>query len=342
MHNILLSAGLLGSLLCATVASAAPAVTMEEAMVKSPDPGIEIYVRNKRPAGMTTFKPEMTVLFVHGATYPAETAFDLPLGGQSWMTFIASHGYDVWMLDLRGYGRSTRPAEMAAPPEANPPLVRGDTAVKDIGTAVDYILARRHLQKLNLIGWSWGTTLMATYTTRNIAKVQRLVLYAPSWLRQSPAPVPPGPLGAYRYVTKESAKERWLNGVAADKQADLIPPGWFDAWANATWASDPVGVKQNPPVLRATNGVQQDGREFHGAGKPYYDPAKITVPTLLVVAEWDHDTPPYMAQTLFPLLANSPGKRLIELPEGTHHVVMEKNRMLLFQAVQGFLDEGRK
>jgi hypothetical protein len=35
-----------------------------------------------------------------------------------------------------------------------------------------------------------------------------------------------------------------------------------------------------PPTLRAPNGVQQDGDEFFSAGKPYYDPARITVPTL--------------------------------------------------------------
>ena len=69
----------------------------------------------------------------------------------------------------------------------------------------------------------------------------------------------------------------------------------------------------NPPVLRAPNGVVQDSADFFGAGKPYYDPAKITVPTLLVHAEWDRDTPPYMAQTLFPLLVNSPDKRYVAL-----------------------------
>ena len=90
----------------------------------------------------------------------------------------------------------------------------------------------------------------------------------------------------------------------------------------------------NPPVLRAPNGVVQDGLDYFGAGKPYYDPAKITAPTLLVLGEWDRDTPPYMAQTLFPLLTNSPGKRFVMLAEGTHTIVMEKNRMKLFEAVQ--------
>ena len=224
------------------------ALVTEEMMVKTADPGIEIYVRNKRPADMTSFRPEQTVLYVHGATYPSETAFDLKLDGVSWMEYIASRGYDVWLLDLRGYGKSTRPAEMADKPEANSPIVTGQTAVKDIGTAVDFILQRRNIPRLNLLGWSWGTTLMATYTTQNAAKVERLVLYAPAWIRQTPSLVQAGPgkLGAYRMVNRDQAKERWYTGVPEDKKASLIPAGWFDAWADATFATDPVGAAMTP------------------------------------------------------------------------------------------------
>jgi len=334
-------------LLAAAVAAAfatqtsaqAPRVVMEEMTVPS-EPGIEIYVRNKRPADLSAFRPERTVLFVHGATYPAHTSFDLKLDGMSWMDYIAARGYDVYLLDLRGYGRSTRPKEMDEAPEANPPIVRGTAAVKDISAVVDFILARHGIARLNLLGWSWGTTLMATYTTQNPGKVERLVLYAPAWIRTTPSlSRPPGPLGAYRAVAREQAKTRWLTGVPEDKKATLIPPGWFDAWADATFATDPVGAKMNPPVIRAPNGVQQDGDEFFAAGRPYYDPAKITTPTLLVHAEWDRDTPAYMAQTLFPLLVNAPGKRYIQLPEGTHTIMMERNRLMLFEAVQAFLDE---
>jgi pimeloyl-ACP methyl ester carboxylesterase len=324
--------------------ASAETVVMEEMMVPSSDPGIAIYVRNKHPAGMTSFRPERTVVFVHGATYPAHTAFDLQLDGMSWMDYIAARGYDVYLLDLRGYGKSTRPPEMAAAPEANPPLVRGDTAVKDISSVVDFVLKRRNLARVNLIGWSWGTTLMATYAGQHADKVERLVLYAPSWIRTTPSLVQagPGPIPAYRMVRREQALERWLTGVPEAKKAALIPPGWFDAWADATWASDPDGARMNPPVIRAPNGVVQDGVDFFGAGKPYYDPANITAPTLLIHAEWDRDTPPYMAQTLFPLLVNSPGKRYVALAEGTHTIVMERNRLKLFEAVQAFLDEASR
>jgi pimeloyl-ACP methyl ester carboxylesterase len=319
-----------------------PKVVMEEMMVPS-EPGIEIYVRNKRPADMSAFRPERTLLFVHGATYPAHTSFDLQLDGLSWMDYIAARGYDVYLLDLRGYGRSTRPQEMDQAPDANAPIVRGVTAVTDISAVVDFILKRRSIPRLNLLGWSWGTTLMATYTTQNPGKVERLVLYAPAWIRTTPSlSRPAGPLGAYRTVAREQAKTRWLTGVPEDKKATLIPAGWFETWADATFATDPVGAKMTPPTLRAPNGVQQDGDEFFSAGKPYYDPARITVPTLLVHAEWDRDTPAYMAQTLFPLLVNAPGKRYVQLPEGTHTIMMEKNRPMLFEAVQAFLDESGK
>ena len=39
---------------------------------------------------------------------------------------------------------------------------------------------------------------------------------------------------------------------------------------------------------------------------------------------------------------NAPYKRFVEIDEGTHHVIMEKNRMRLFEEVQRFLDEPLK
>jgi pimeloyl-ACP methyl ester carboxylesterase len=150
--------------------------------------------------------------------------------------------------------------------------------VPTITAVVDFILKRRSIARLDLIGWSWGTVLMATYASQNAAKVDRLVLYAPVWIRQTASLVAtgPGPLGAYRMATREQAKTRWLTGVPEDKKASLIPAGWFDAWADATWATDPDASTHTPPAIRAPNGVMADGAEYWSAGKAYYDPAKIT------------------------------------------------------------------
>jgi pimeloyl-ACP methyl ester carboxylesterase len=317
-----------------------PKMVIEEFTIPAADPEIELYVRNKHPQGLKKFPGEKILLYVHGATYPSETSFDLKLNGLSWMEFIAQHGYDVYLMDIRGYGRSTRPPEMDMPAGDNAPIVRTDTAIKDVGSAVDFIFKRRGVSKINLLGWSWGTTIMGWYTTQNNDKVNRLVLYAPSWISTTPSLLNASDkLGAYRIVSREAAKSRWLTGVAEDKKANLIPAGWFEAWADATFATDPVGAKQTPQVLRAPNGVVQDRRECWSVGKALYDPAGIRVPTFLAHAEWDADMPNYMFYEYFAKLTNAPYKRCVQIGEGTHSVMMEKNRMQLFQAVQQFLDE---
>ena len=334
-------------LACLVAAVFAPAQAKEpklestDIMIPSGDAGIQLFVRNKHLAGKPS-APDKILLFVHGATYPAETAFDLPIEGVSMMDLIAARGYDVYLVDVRGYGHSTRPTEMSQPPAANKPIVSTGVAAHDLGAAVDYILGKRKVSKINVMGWSWGTSIAGLYTSEHNDKVSRLVLYAPQWIRTEPpvtvaANAPP--LGAYRLVSKESAKARWLKGVAEDKQAGLIPPGVFEAWADATWATDPEAAKQDPPMLRAPNGVVEDSLNSWSAGKALYDPGKITVPTLLLHAEWDADLPSYLAQAYFAQLKNTPYKRLIELSEGTHTVMMEKNRMQFFHELMGFLDE---
>jgi pimeloyl-ACP methyl ester carboxylesterase len=336
-----LSSGLLSLLLSVTAhGAAAPQIIMEEIMVPAADPGIQLYVRNKRLQDLTNFTGDKILLYVHGATYPSETAFDLQLNGMSWMDYIARQGYDVYLVDVRGYGKSTRPPEMGRPPAESEPIVRTETAVKDVGAAVDFILKRRGVPKINLLGWSWGTSIMGWYTAQNNDKVNRLVLYAPQWIRNSPSLTDTGgKLGAYRTVSRDAARDRWLTGVPPEKKATLIPAGWFEAWADATFATDPVGAKQTPQVLRAPNGVTQDSRDFWGAGKALYDPGQIRVPTFLAHAEWDADLPSYMLHAYFSKLTNVPYKRYVEIGEGTHTIIMEKNRMQLFQAVQQFLDE---
>jgi alpha-beta hydrolase superfamily lysophospholipase len=119
----------------------------------------------------------------------------------------------------------------------------------------------------------------------------------------------------------------------------LMPAAWFEAWSAATLATDPVGAKQTPPVVRTPNGNVQDGREYWMAGKPLWEPSEIRAPTLIVVGEWDARTSVTGAQAVFGKLTNAPSKRLVQIGEGTHLVFLEKNRIQLFREVQLFLDE---
>jgi pimeloyl-ACP methyl ester carboxylesterase len=306
-------------------------------MIPAADSGIQLYVRNKRLEGHDSFPSERVVLFIHGATYPSETVFDIDLPGGSWADHVARKGYDVYLVDVRGYGGSTRPAVMNAPPAENPPLATTVDAVKDVAAAVDFILKRRGISKLNLVGWSWGTAIMAGYTMDNNDKVNKLVLYAPIWMLKAPPPFSGS--GAYRNASREAVRDRGLRGIPSQRVEEISPSQWFDTWWQATLATDPVGAKQNPPVIRAPNGVLKDIADYWGVGKATWDPVRIRVPTLLILAEWDQDAPLYMAQEVFSKLVNTPLKRQVVIGEGTHTVALEKNRMQLINQVQSFLDE---
>lgn len=322
---------------CASMPPAPTAIVTETFMIPAADAGIQLHVRNKRPAGQDRFAAERIVLFVHGATYPSETGFDIPLPGGSWMDHAAGRGFDVYAVDVRGYGRSTRPPSMSQPAASNPPFADTREAVRDVGAAVDFILKRRGVAKINLVGWSWGTALMGGYTAENNAKVHRLVLYAPLWTIRNAPPI--SGAGAYRTVQRDPARARGARGIPKDRVEEISPTAWFDQWWAANLATDPAGAAQSPPVLRAPNGVIKDIGDFWAKGIPTWEPAQIRVPTLLILAEWDQDTPPYMATEVFARMTNAPYRRLVLLSHGTHAIALEKNRMHLITQVQQFLEE---
>ncbi|HYJ19262.1 MAG TPA: hypothetical protein VEW72_08820, partial [Burkholderiales bacterium] len=97
----------------------------QDLRIASDTPGIELFLRNKHPKDWAATSGRV-LLYVHGATYPSETAFDLKLDGMSWMDYIAAQGWDVWLVDLRGYGGSSRPPEMEKAAKENAPLVTTD------------------------------------------------------------------------------------------------------------------------------------------------------------------------------------------------------------------------
>ena len=320
---------------CASSPGSTAELTTETFMIPALDPGIDLHVRNKHPSGQTSFAPERILLMVHGATFPSETGFDLDLPGGSWMEHAARKGFDVYFVDVRGYGRSTRPAAMSQPPANNPPFADTREAVRDVTAAVDFILKRRGASRISLVGWSWGTTTMAGYAAENPTKVEKLVLYAPVWFSTASPPYQ----GAYRTGTRDSVRPFNSAGIPKERLEEISPTEWYDKWWAANLATDAVGASRNPPVLRAPNGVMKDLGEFWAAGKPTYDPTAILAPTLLVVGEWDVITPPTMAQEIFKRLTAARNRRLVLLSEGSHFMSFEKNRMHLIREVQHFLEE---
>jgi pimeloyl-ACP methyl ester carboxylesterase len=324
---------------CTVPGRAEQRVAAESYLIPSSDVGIQLYIRNKRPVGTTDFGPARTVIYVNGTTQASETTFDLPLEGQSWMDYLAQHGYDVYLMDLRGYGGSSRPVEMSQPAADNAPVVRTETALRDLTTAIDHVLARRRLRSLDVIGWSWGATLAGAYAALHPDKVNRLVLYAPQWVRQGGTVGGPGPLGAYQTWTVQQGRDRLQAGTPTDRKDEMFPPAWFEQWAAAALATDPVGARMDPPVVRTPNGSLQDIRDYWFSGKAVWDPSLVKPPVLVTRGEWDEVTTQADTLGVFHALTHAAAKRLVVIGEGSHMVFIEKNRLQLFREVQSFLDE---
>jgi pimeloyl-ACP methyl ester carboxylesterase len=175
------------------------------------------------PAGRVVLPP---VLLVHGATF-GSALFDLPLPGYSLMRELADGGRFVYAVDVSGYGASNANRVMASPPEGQPPFSRAGDAVRDVGAAVSAIRQLQSVQAIDLIGFSWGSTLAGWYAARHVADIRRLALYAPLFAELNPLwqdrigdPADKGRLaghfGAYRLITLAEVFARWDSDVTGD------------------------------------------------------------------------------------------------------------------------------
>lgn len=313
-------------------------IVSETRLIPVGTPGVQLQLINKHTEGLRRFSPERTLVMVHGATFSSASLFDVAVSGASFMDVLAEAGYDVWAVDVRGYGGSTRPPEMSRPPEGATPLIPARTAVADLGAAVNFVCRHRSITRLGVLGMSWGATVAGAFASEAGDQVGKLVLVTPLWLSETPLRIDPGgPLGAYRVVDPKAYGAAWRAAAPEHERQALIPKGWFDAWVEATLATDPGSPAAG--MVRAPTGAVQDVRDHWTAGTPLYDPAAIACPALLVCAEWDVDVRFDMAHDLFARLTGVPYKRFVEIGQGTHMVLMERNRRQAFDAIVAFLDE---
>ncbi|MDH2344109.1 alpha/beta hydrolase [Bradyrhizobium sp. SSUT112] len=331
MKRLLLSS-LLASLSLASPpawAKEPPQLVTEDFHIASETPGVQLFLRNKHPRGLKNFSASRTVLYIHGSTQPSETVFDLAVGNGSWADYIASQGYDVWLVDVRGYGGSTPPKDQSKP------FASTRDAVEDLGAAVKYILSKRAISKVQLIGWSWGTLITGSYAAERPEHVAGLVLLAPPWLSLGASKAPEA---VWQEWTIDGSLKRLQTGVPDGRAQEIFPPAWKNIWEQALLANQPDAKTHNPPRFRSPTGVLADGAEYWSVNKAIYDPGKISAPTLIIRGEWDELTPLGQSQALFGLLRNAPVRHLIEIPRATHFVEVETGRDVLFREVQSFLD----
>ncbi len=308
------------------------------------DPGISLGILERRGAPPAPRLPP--VLLIHGATFGV-TLFDLPAPGYSLMAELAASGRTVYALDIRGYGYSLGGAVMDAPPDAHAPFARLKDAVRDVEAAVAFIRAREQAGAVDIVGFSWGTVIAACYATRLPHQVRRLALYAPLYAevnemwrarigdaadrgRIDPA------IGAYRLVTRADVIQRWNADIGAADPASRREEGLPEVIFDALAALDPQLRQQTPPAFRSPTGALADLVSVFN-GKPLYDPAKITMPVLLVRGADDTTSTESDCKRLLDAIA-SRAKSYAAIAPGSHFLCVEKNRGQLYECVGRFLN----
>ena len=321
--------------------------------IASPDPGIELFVRSKRAEGTRSSTNENVVLFVHGATFPSTPDFDLSYGDYSWADWMVRRGYVVYMFDKRNYGGSTREPAMDGPAAAAPPLSRSYLVIRDLGAVVDHVRAKHKVDRVTLIGWSWGAMTAGYYASLHSEKVQKLVLYAPLYDyplhtnlgagtplqdRRNPEAFS-AKMGAYRLVTAAANQARWDGEIPLDDKERYREQGVVDAFHEEALATDPTSASRSPPSLRAPNGVLEDSF-LQATGRRIWNASSIYVPTLVIAGEYDTWSYPADREGLMRDLVHAPVKRSVLIRDATHFVLFEKKRFELYESVRSFLAEG--
>lgn len=313
-------------------------IISEDLWLDTPTGGARALLRRKRLRGESRRTP---LLMVHGATYASTMVFDYAIEGRSWMDVLARAGFDVWCIDLPGYGSAERPPEMTEPPSKNLPFMRTADAQACVESAIERVLSHCAVPKLHLLGYSWGTAICGAVAGRLPEAVERLVLLGALWLKDVPSAIAgTEPPGAYRTVTADAALKRWLTGLDTEQIKLIGTPAERLAWASATVMTDPSTGAGPDAFLCAPAGVVADVMEFWAAGRPTYSPEAVRAPTLIVVGEWDHETTPEQGREVFRRLEGAETKRYVLVGGATHSMPLERMRTVLYATVLAFLDEG--
>jgi pimeloyl-ACP methyl ester carboxylesterase len=327
-------------------------ITKTDAHIDALDPGIRLFVREKMQEGNTRFTNENVIIFLHGATGPSTCDFDLDYKDYSWADWMVKRGYVVWMGDYRNYGYSTREKAMDEPAANNQPVTRSYQALRDFEAMVNYIKRTRGVQKVTLVGWSWGAMLAGYYASLHSENVHKLVLYAPLYNFNDHTNLGPGSalqnkrkpyefnfaLGAYRVVSEAANTGRWNGEIPLESKDEYREAAVPAAYWSECLATDPSSNTRNPPSLRAPNGVLEDSF-YQATGRPLWNASSIYVPSLLIAGAYDTWSYPEDREGLMRDLVHAPVKRSVLIPDATHFVLFEKNRFQFFEEVLKFLKQ---
>jgi len=277
--------------------------------------GIELYVWEKY-TGNPSGKP--VIVLAHGSATAGKESFDLQVPGKpsySLMDFLAGAGFDVFALDTRGFGRSTRPDGHMTTAEAS----------EDLNAVVDYVLKLRGIKKVYLLGWSWGTQYCGMFIMAHPEKVEKYVSYAQMHLNSPDIAKRRARIDFFRKNTYTVIPESgWKPRFYSMTPATANDPQVVDAFAKAA-----VKVEVKSPT-----GPQLDMVTI----MPMINPRLIPVPTMIIHGEYDDVADLNGLLPFFKQLPNS-HKLYVVVPNAGHMMHLQEGHRMFQHDVASFFKE---
>ena len=240
-------------------------------------------------------EPGKPILLVHGVTYSSHE-FDIDYQDYSLVRRLAGEGYAVWRLDIAGFGRSGEVEDGFMPDT--------DYAAEDINAAMHMIVQESGQEKVDLLGWSWGTVTAGRFAAKYPEHLDRLILYAPilSGLGEAEVTEP------FHHNTREHAADDFQRDASGSFDYSITDSVVIEMWCSSCWHYD----RETSP-----NGGRRD--LCVAETERLIDLSAITVPTLVICGDKD----PYLNYDLVgSVLDYLPEGSVLEIIEGAAHAAL--------------------
>jgi pimeloyl-ACP methyl ester carboxylesterase len=264
--------------------------------------------------------PLGTILFVHGSSMASTPTFDLQVpdrSDSSAMDWFARLGYDTWCVDMEGYGRSDKRRPI------NADIANG---ADDLKAATDYIMKTRGVEAFLTYGISSGALRAARFAERHPERVRRLALDAFVWTgRGSPTLEQRRKrLAEYQAQHRRPIDRAFVRSIFERDHPGTADDDVIDAFADA--------------ILALDDSVPTGTYVDMCAKLPVVDPARITVPTIILRGEYDGIASVEDLLDFFARLPN-PDKQFAVMPGIAHASFQQKNFRIPYHLVHSFFSQ---
>ncbi|MBX9738592.1 MAG: alpha/beta hydrolase [Beijerinckiaceae bacterium] len=315
--------------------------------------GVNIAIREVRPAAPPA-SARTPIVLLHGTRIPGASEYDLPVPNGSFAADLARRGHVCFIPDARGYGGSDRPEAMSRPPEESRPLARSIEITRDVDAAVDALRAATGAERVALMGWGVGATILVMYASLWPEKVSHIILYNAIYgggtefprYRNATLEDPDRPgrfnvarYGGYAYNKLDMLLHKWDESIPIDDKDAWRDPAVAKAFEQALIDGDPTSRTRDPVTFRSPNGMLEDSF-YIGRGQKLVHACQVQCRVLIIRPELDYFSRPEDVAALKEDLVNAEEVQVWEPANTTHYLILdrpERGRTAALDTVSGFI-----